>query len=944
MDAAPAQARVVKFGLFELDLERRELRKSGVRFKLHGQPFEVLTLLLERAGEVVPREEIRQRLWPANTFVEFDNGLNVAMTKLRTALSDDADNPRFIETVPKRGYRFVAAVTVTSKVVPSPAPAENLAVGPACPVSSGAATTTATIASAVERHSISRQLVVGLMIVLLCLCGIVAYRWRGSFAGRTSAKNATREIIPRRSVAVLGFRNLPKRPEEDWLATAFSEMLSTELAAGGSFRMVSGEDVSRAKRDLLISNEQTLGKSTLANLRISSGADVVVLGSCTPVEEKGRKRIRIDVRAQDTGSGETVAEEAFTGAEETLFEVAEQAGTRLREKLGANAPSADAMNAARASLPANQQAERLYSEGRAKFWNFEFLAARDLLIKAVAADPGNASAHIALADAWSALGYATTAQEEAKQALDLSSALSREEQLSIEGRYRELSRDWPKATEIYRALTQFFPDNLGYGLRLASVENQAGHEQESLLALAALRRLPKPISDDPRIDLQEAKTFDHAADYKRLLAASANAVQKAEALRMPTLLAEAKLNQSLAASRQDDPKGAITLDEEALQIFEHAGDRYGVARARYRMGDLLFRQGQFAQSNAILELCLQDFRTLGNDGLVASTLNDIAGGLMEMGEISRAKTMYEQALVAHRLVRDKRGIADTITNLGIILQREGDLAGATRYNEEALALYRELGEKDAIAFMELNTSSVLTDQGDLSRAKALLDQSLAIQRTLGNSSDVAEVLNNLAEALGYQGDIVGAQKAYDEALAIRISREESGNVAQTRLSRANLLLDSGKPVESESLARSALEQFKKEKQVEGEVSAHDTLATTLLDLGRLSEAKAEAEQATKLAGRNASRSNRLKTEIVAARVLSADGKPNDAARNLQRIIKDAQKTGFFVRQLEASLALAEIKAKSGKKKEAEDLLHSVERDARGKGFLLIARKATGDGS
>jgi tetratricopeptide (TPR) repeat protein len=548
------------------------------------------------------------------------------------------------------------------------------------------------------------------------------------------------------------------------------------------------------------------------------------------------------------------------------------------------------------------------------------------------------------ADAWSALGYATTAQEEAKLALALSAALSREEQLSIEGRYRELSRDWPKATEIYHALTQFYPDNLRYGLRLAAVQSKAGNEQESLLALATLRRLPKPISDDPRIDLQEASTFDQAADYKRLQTVSANAAQKAETRKTSILLAEAKLNQSLAASRQDDPKGAMAFDEEAQEIFEHAGDKYGVARARYRMGDLLFRRGQFAQSNAILELCLQDFRTLGNDGLVASTLNDIAGGLMEMGEISQAKTMYEQALVAHRLVRDKRGIADTMTNLGTILQRQGDLAGATRYNEEALALYQEIGEKDAIAFMQLNMSGVLLEQGDLSRARTLLDQSLAVQRTLGNSSDVAEVLHDLAEALGYQGDIGGAQKAYDEALAIRISRGEDGNVAQTRLGQADLLLDSGKPADSESLVRSALEQFKKEKQVEAEVSAHDTLAATLLELGRLSEAKAEVEQATKLAGRNTSRSSRLKTEIVAARVLSGGGQSEDAARNLRRTIKDAQKTGLFVRQLEASLALAEIKVKSGKKKEAEDLLHSVERDARGKGFLLIARKATGDRS
>jgi DNA-binding winged helix-turn-helix (wHTH) protein/tetratricopeptide (TPR) repeat protein len=942
MEAVPKRSQIIRFGLFEADLERRELRKNGVRFKLHDQPFEILTLLIERAGDIVTREEIRQRLWPGNTFVEFDNGLNVAMTKLRTALSDGADNPRFIETVPRRGYRFVAPVSAVANTVSSCVVAENTAAEAALPYFPPVTEQPADPIP--EGRLVQRPLVVGLLIILITLCGIIAYRWRASFGGRASAKNVVSELATRRSVAVLGFRNLPGRAEQDWLATAFSEMLSTELAVGGNLRLVSGEDVSRAKRDLSISDPDTLSKSTLSTLRISPGADVVILGSCTTIEEKGKKRIRVDVRAQDTTSGETIAEEAFTAAKGDLFELAAQAGTRLREKLGATPASVDAMNAARASLPSNQQAERLYAEGRAKQWNFDFSAARDLLIKAVAADPTNAKAHLALANAWSALGYTTTAQEEAKQALDLSSRLSREDQLSIEGRYRELSRDWPKATEIYRALTQFFPDSLEYGLRLAAVLSQASNEQESLLALGALRRLPKPMSEDPRIDLQEANTADHAADYKRLQIASANAAHTAETRKMSILLAEAKLNQSQAASRLDDPSGAMAFDEEAQQLFTRAGDKYGVARANYRMGDLLFRQGKFAQSNAVLEKALRDFRVLGNDGFVAATLNDIAGGLMEMGETGHAKVMYEQSLAARRLVRDKRGIADTMTNLGTILQRQGDLAGAMRYDEEALALYQETGEKDATAFMELNMSGLMVDQGNLSGARALMEKSLAIQRSLGNSSDIAEVLHNLGEELGNEGDIAGAQKAFDEALAIRVARGESGNVAQTRLSRANLLLESGKPAESEPLARAALEQFTKEQQVQEEVSAHCTLATVLLELGRLTEAKSEVEQAQKLASKDESHTVRLRSEIVGAQALAAEGKSDDAVRNLRRTIEDAQRTGFFIRRLQASLLLGEIEAKCGKRTEAQAMFNSVEKDARGKGFLLIARRAAIDRS
>jgi Tol biopolymer transport system component/DNA-binding winged helix-turn-helix (wHTH) protein len=103
---------LVRFGIFELDVERRELRKSGARVKLHDQPFQVLALLVERPGEVVTREELQQRLWPSDTFVDFDLSLNSAVKKLRQALGDDSENPRFVETLYRRGYRFVAPVTM----------------------------------------------------------------------------------------------------------------------------------------------------------------------------------------------------------------------------------------------------------------------------------------------------------------------------------------------------------------------------------------------------------------------------------------------------------------------------------------------------------------------------------------------------------------------------------------------------------------------------------------------------------------------------------------------------------------------------------------------------------------------------------------------------------------------------------------------------------------
>src|SRR6266404_777551 len=102
---------ILRFGVFEVDLRAGEVRKHGVRIKLQEQPFQVLTQLLKRPGEVVTREELRIQLWPSDTFVDFDNGLNTSINKLREALGDSADNPRFIETLPRRGYRFIAPIS-----------------------------------------------------------------------------------------------------------------------------------------------------------------------------------------------------------------------------------------------------------------------------------------------------------------------------------------------------------------------------------------------------------------------------------------------------------------------------------------------------------------------------------------------------------------------------------------------------------------------------------------------------------------------------------------------------------------------------------------------------------------------------------------------------------------------------------------------------------------
>src|SRR5580692_8568655 len=114
MGSSVPSSRLIRFGVFELDLRSGEIQKQGRKIRLEGQPVHVLICLLENRGELVTREELHRKLWPADTFVNFEHGLNAAVKRLRQALNDSADNPRFVETLPRRGYRFIAPIQVVA--------------------------------------------------------------------------------------------------------------------------------------------------------------------------------------------------------------------------------------------------------------------------------------------------------------------------------------------------------------------------------------------------------------------------------------------------------------------------------------------------------------------------------------------------------------------------------------------------------------------------------------------------------------------------------------------------------------------------------------------------------------------------------------------------------------------------------------------------------------
>ena len=361
----------------------------------------------------------------------------------------------------------------------------ELAVALELPVSTG----TAPVFPAPAPAKRAKPYLASALIVALLAVASAAYLFMHR---KKDAGSAPPTAIRRRSIAVLGFKNLSGNAEKSWLSTALSELMTTELSQGDELRTIPGESVAQMRMSLAIPDADSYSQQTLNRIRQNLGSDDVVVGSYLPL---GNGVLRLDLRMQDALAGETLATVSEKGNESEIDTLVGKAGAKLRAKLGIAALSDEQSAVVRTSLPSNPEAARLYSEGLQKLRLFDALAARDLLEKSVALDPGHAPAHSALAQAWATLGYDDKARVQAKRALELSPSFSREERLLIEGRAHEILAEQPAAIENYRALWQFFPDRVDYGLLLIRAQINAGRAttRNPLSPTFASCRSPRPM-------------------------------------------------------------------------------------------------------------------------------------------------------------------------------------------------------------------------------------------------------------------------------------------------------------------------------------------------------------------------------------------------------------------------------------------------------------------
>jgi TolB-like protein/DNA-binding winged helix-turn-helix (wHTH) protein/Flp pilus assembly protein TadD len=381
----------LRFGVFELDLRAGELRKHGLRVRLQEQPFQVLATLLDHPGEVVTRDELQKKLWPADTFVDFDHGLNKTINKIREALGDSAESPRFVETVARRGYRFLAEVKVV-EAAPVRGPESATQLHPSAETRGGP--DPAAKPATPEPVSYSPALKISVFVALLVMASLATWRLY-------SWKHPSPII---RSLAVLPLESLSSDASQDYFADGMTDELISDLGQISALRVISRTSVMGYKR----------ARKPLPQIARELDVDAVVEGTVL----RSGDQVRITAQLIEAATDKHLWSQSYEGQLRDTLALQNQVARAIADQIRINLNSQE-----RAALKnvqvVNPQAYESYLKGR-YFWNKRTADGLKVALayfnQAIDEDPRYAQSYSGLADTYALLGdwqYAVMTPKEA---------------------------------------------------------------------------------------------------------------------------------------------------------------------------------------------------------------------------------------------------------------------------------------------------------------------------------------------------------------------------------------------------------------------------------------------------------------------------------------------------------------------------------------------------
>jgi DNA-binding winged helix-turn-helix (wHTH) protein/tetratricopeptide (TPR) repeat protein len=923
----PALEKIVyKFGAFELEPGERRLSEGDKLVSLTPKVFDTLVLLVQSAGQVVSKEELMKALWPRG-YVEESN-LTKHIWLIRRALGDGDQASRFIETVPKSGYRFVAPVSVGEAPPRGPQPAAREASDAAPPQDPPLADPPELASPARAPLWRYRRLYLGLAAAIL----VGALGWLLMVDRHGLTKDPA--LPAERSVAFVGFSNLSKNPKDAWLAPALNEMLGAELGVANDVRVIPDELVRNAAADLSPPAAGGYSARTLTELRRRLDADFVVSGSFMVSGNADDAPLRVDLAVQDARTGARVASLSKESAMSSLLALVHDSGSALRGKLSKRMPGEETLARVANAEPPSVDVARRLGFALDALQHYDAARARDELLDTVAEAPGFAPVYRYLAEAWSELGYRDKALAAAEQAAARASNLPQEQQLEIDAVAAAAHADWAKAAAAWRSLSQLKPLDLEYRLRLVDAELAAGLAAEAERSWRELARLPD-ASADARVELAAVRVADARND------AEGGAAHAASALRL---------------ARDHDAEGLVADAQRAL----------GAA-------DMLLNRNE--QARAEFAAAIDAYRAIRNPRGEAVARTELAQALGNLNRNQESREEYQRAMSLDQSIGDLAGMAQVYRKQSGILWVAGDRDGAQVAAGHALELSRETGD---LAMQSWSLQALATIESDDMASDAVLDkyrEVVALYQRIGQQT--AWPLTNIADLQRMRGELDAAAdtcaSAHQQAASLTDPQFEifssfecaliefdRGNAAGARAGFAHVIervgtggdtsyrhnavmmlaqldMDDGHWETARDHLKDASHGFAAAEERTGEADCEAMLALSEQALGETAARDQALERARTLRQSITSHQEVYVVDITLARLRDRAAGAGARADTLLAVAKDAERRRFVGWSLEAKLAAFELLTEQ-QAQTALSLRRDIETNARSHGFGRILRR------
>ncbi len=600
-----SSGRIFRFGAFEFDVQSRELRKYGLRIKLNGQPISILGILLEHAGEVVTREELQNRLWPVGTYVDFEHSVNAAVKRLRQALGDSADSPRFVETLARNGYRFIAPVSQRVDEI-TQLPTWNKTDVPRPAFQNGEA----------EAQRPFR----GLPAVMAA--GVLLAVITGALAGLYEMRRARSGPGPIRSLAVLPLANLSGDPDQEYFVEGMADALRQHLEGIRALRVISRT-----------SSMYYRGSSKpLAEIAHKMNVDAVVEGSVL----RSGNRVRISVELVQAADDRRLWDSSYDRDLKDVFTLQSEVARRIADEIRVTLTPPDRARLARAHA-VDPEAYLAYSRGRF-FWNRrteeDLKKAVGYFQQAIEKDPDYALAYDGLADCWAPLGwyaYLSPAETFPRAKAAISKALSLDESLaeahtSLAFVSLYYDRDWARAEHEFRRAIDLNPNYANGHHWYAEFLSLVGRHEEAIAESERARELD-PLSDI--INTWVGSRYFFARRYDKAIEQYRNALEMDPGfVPVHLVLGQALEQKHMYQEAIAELERAVTLSGGSPVYLASLAHAYGVA-------------GRRSQAQKLFD----ELKKLSKLRYVSSY--DLALASLGMGETDEVLALLAQAVEEH---------------------------------------------------------------------------------------------------------------------------------------------------------------------------------------------------------------------------------------------------------------------------------------------------------